>query len=168
MDEFKAMINQARLQGVTLYLFISPTHAWEQEQIRARGEWNNFKDWKRELVKIVDDANQETHGGDQSQVTLWDFSGYNSVTIENVPPLGTANANMQYFWEWSHYKTVVGGWILERILDAEQTQSHIPWDFGVRLTRKNIEAHLADIDHAREVYLRDNPEDVAFINLIVQ
>lgn len=113
-------------------------------------------------------ANQETHGGDQSQVTLWDFSGYNSVTIENVPPLGTANANMQYFWEWSHYKTVVGGWILERILDAEQTQSHIPWDFGVRLTRKNIEAHLADIDHAREVYLRDNPEDVAFINLIVQ
>jgi hypothetical protein len=75
---------------------------------------------------------------------------------------------MQYFWEWSHYKTVVGGWILERILDAEQTQSHIPWDFGVRLTRKNIEAHLADIDHAREVYLRDNPEDVAFINLIVQ
>jgi hypothetical protein len=54
MDEFKAMINQARRQGVTLYLFISPTHAWEQEQIRARGEWNNFKDWKRELVKIVD------------------------------------------------------------------------------------------------------------------
>ena len=99
---------------------------------------------------------------------LWDFSGYNSVTTENIPIRGDSNVRMQYFWKFSHYKTVVGGWILERVLNAERSKSHIPQDFGVQLSRENIEAHLAQIDHARDVYLKNNEEDVTFIKRVFQ
>ena len=34
-------------------------------------------------------------------ITLWDFSGYNTVTTEPVPPLEDRQATMQYYWETS-------------------------------------------------------------------
>ncbi|WP_152429001.1 hypothetical protein [Methylomonas sp. MK1] len=167
-DDIQSMLKLAKQQNIELYFFISPTHAWDLEYLRAWGEWNRFLNWKRDLVKVIDDQTPQEQDTKQAKVVLWDFSGYNSITTENIPASTVAHTNMQYFWEFSHYRTLVGGWILERVLGVKQSQSQIPDDFGVKLTQNNIEAQITDIELAREKYVQQNAQDVAFINNIVQ
>ncbi len=60
----------------------------------------------------------------------WDFSGYNSVTTNNL----------NYF-ESSHYRPQVAFWLLARIY--EQEPQSVPADFGRYVTPANLAGYLA-------------------------
>ncbi|WNB74492.1 hypothetical protein [Methylomonas koyamae] len=168
-NDIQAIIDQARKRNIELHFFISPTHAWDLEYLRAWGEWQRFLDWKRNLVRIIDDTSfHQKENTAYAKMTLWDFSGYNSVTTEEIPPPKAANPNMKYFWEFSHYRTRVGGWILERLLNNGNTKNGIPTDFGTILNRDNIETHIIHSDQAREEYIIRNSKDIILINDIVK
>jgi hypothetical protein len=77
-----------------------------------------FDRFKRELVKITD---------------FYDFSGINSITADSA-----------YYYEPSHYRFVTGDMILGRIFGGE-TGRMPPQDFGVLVTRENVENHLREL-----------------------
>jgi hypothetical protein len=63
---------------------------------------------------------------------IWDFSGYNSVTMDN-----------ENYHDFSHYKPSVSRLIAARIFH-DQTLT-VPKDFGIWVTEKNIDAHLENV-----------------------
>ena len=68
-----------------------------------------------------------------SRITdFYDFSGLNSITTNNY-----------YYYETSHYRPKVGTLMLARMLNDSSLK--VPADFGVLVTRGNIEQHLADL-----------------------
>lgn len=65
-----------------------------------------------------------------SEVTdYWDFSGYNSVTI-----------NDRNYYETSHFRFYVGDWVIKRVLGQDTVD--VPEDFGVLISKSNIDEHL--------------------------
>ena len=62
-------------------------------------------------------------------VGFWDFSGYNSVTTDN-----------KNYIDFSHYNLSVSGLIAARIFN-DRTMA-VPRDFGVWVTKSNIDLHL--------------------------
>jgi hypothetical protein len=68
-----------------------------------------------------------------SRITdFYDFSGLNSITTNNY-----------YYYETSHYRLEVGALILARIFNDSSVK--VPDDFGVLVTKGNIDQHLADL-----------------------
>ncbi len=68
-----------------------------------------------------------------SRITdFYDFSGLNSITTNNY-----------YYYETSHYRLKVGALILARIFNDSSVK--VPDDFGVLVTKGNIDQHLADL-----------------------
>jgi hypothetical protein len=68
-----------------------------------------------------------------SEITpFWDFSGYNSVTTDN-----------KNYLDHSHYNPSVSRWIAARIFNDQTVM--VPKDFGVWVTRKNIDSHLENL-----------------------
>jgi len=164
LSDLKAIVAAARRDDVDLRLFISPSHARQWEMIRVAGLWSEFERWKRALVAMLaEDA--AGHPG-RTLIPLWDFSGYNSITTENVPPEGDASSRMQRYWDSSHYTQDVGDMILDRLFDYEAADRRIPGDFGVPLGADNIDSHLARIRKEQMRYHKTHAADVAEIEAL--
>gem|GEM_PF-6981324 len=107
---------------------------------------NEYYLFLKELVKITD---------------YWDFSGYNSIT--------TNDCN---YYENSHYRSKIGNLIMAKIFNDKNIS--IPADFGVKLTKENIEAHLTKLKTESEIwrktpskrYSRDRSFENKSINLV--
>ncbi|MDB5446877.1 MAG: hypothetical protein JWQ97_2194 [Phenylobacterium sp.] len=149
LAQLQQMLDLARQRHVKLTLFFSPAHAREAEVARAAGLWPTYEAWKRQVTALAAAAG----------TPLWDFSGYNSITTEAVPPLDRPQARMAHYWESAHYKEVLGGMILDRI--SGRSNPDIPADFGLRLTAADIEARLAADRAARAAYAAAQPQQVA-------
>ena len=77
---------------------------------------------------------------DISKVTdFYDFSGYNTITVNNCN-----------YYESSHYRPLVGGLIAGKIFKDDTVE--IPEDFGVFVTRTNIDKHLKNLKKQIENY----------------
>jgi hypothetical protein len=76
-----------------------------------------FFTFKKELAKIT---------------SYYDFSGLNTITTDNY-----------YYYETSHYRTKVGDMMLKRMFGYPPVA--VPDDFGVFVTRQNIDAHLRNL-----------------------
>jgi len=160
-DPLREIIDVCRAHGVNLQLVIYPYHAQLLELTRAAGLWEPFEQWKRELVRIVDEESRKQQSGPAPH--LWDFSGYNSVTTDAVPPRGNTSIAMRWYWEAGHFKKEVGNLVLERIFRPEIAARQVPSDFGVELTPRNIEAHLAVIRSGQAAYRAANAASIAEI-----
>lgn len=138
VNDFKELIDICRERNINVKVFISPSHATDMEAIRVSGQWEKFENMKRTLCNIT---------------PVWDFSGYNSITTENI------TSNRQYYWDSSHYKKIVGDKILDKINGIDNS----PVDFGVIITPENIDRHLKYIRKSREMWANDNNELVEFV-----
>jgi hypothetical protein len=78
---------------------------------------------------------------------FWDFSGYNSVTADD-----------RNYYEWSHYRVTVAKYILARVFNDPSVA--VPDDFGVFVTKDNIEAHLSELNENIEVYRKNSAHDI--------
>jgi hypothetical protein len=164
LDYIRRIVAFCRAQGVDLRIFIAPEHAHQLEITAAIGEWASLENAKRALVELLaEDAAR--HSGAPS-IPLWDFSGYSSVTTEALPASGS-HAEMEFYWDSSHFKVIVGDFVLDRLFGLSQSRREIPPDFGVRLTPATIEPALARLRAAQLAYRRSHPQDVACIRSLV-
>lgn len=115
LETLKNMVTTCQTRGINLVLFINPTKAIYWELIYQNGKWPIVEELKKEICQIH---------------PIWDFSGFNSVTMETVD-LGSP-----LFHEVSHYRPIVGELIIKKIAHNDQT---IP-DFGMLLTPETIQA----------------------------
>ena len=136
--------------GTVFRFYLQPIHA-----LAELSYWNTLTEdldnWKRALVQLIDTRRK---GG--CDIRLYDFSGFNSITSEEIPQK-TGKATMQNYWEQSHYRSEVGFRILEELLGkgnrgAENT-------FGVELNGATIEQHLLNFRQSRWQYITEHPKE---------
>jgi len=137
-SDFEEILLLCEKYGIFCILYISPAHAnLDGEGIISAGLLPLFEEWKRKITSISYMHN----------IKLWDFSGYNSITTELV------HTPMKYYWDSSHFKEIVGDFILDRIIPKAVKQK-LPHDFGTLLTPLNIEEHLARTRADRDKYVK--------------
>lgn len=140
LNDLRELVEICQSRNIDLKIFISPSHATQWEALRLAGHWDDFEQWKRELVAIA---------------PVWDFSGYHSISTEPI------SENMTYYWDSSHYRQEVGNLILNRLFDYEPAS--VPADFGVLITPETVEQHFVKIRRDREYWANANPEAIAFV-----
>lgn len=165
MEEIRSIISRAHREHISIKFFISPSHARQWETLAAAGLWGLWEEWKRDLVKMNE---VEAQLAGQPPFPLWDFSGYNTISLETVPPLGDTNLLMHWYYDSSHYTPATGDMLLDRILYYNSPERIIPDDFGVLLSSNNLDAHLANIRATREHYRLTHPEDIAEIETMAR
>jgi len=143
LKDFAQIVQLCKDAEIELTVFISPAHAVQWEAIAQTVTWNTFEQWKRELVALT---------------PVWDFSGYHSVSTEPV------RSGMTYYRDNSHYRPIVGNWVLSRLFGTAHSKASIPDDFGIRLTPENVETHLASIRSDRRKWRHDNETVVSWVN----
>ncbi len=146
-DYLRLLLDTAYRDNIDLRMLISPSHARIWEALHAVGLWSKFEQWKRELVSINE---QEAKKYGKKPFPLWDFSGYNRYTTENI------TANMKWYWESSHYKKELGDIVLDSVFKRK-----IADNFGILINTKNIDKHLAEIRIKQQQYRKDHPIDAA-------
>jgi hypothetical protein len=162
-ETFRDMVRFARQAGIDLRFFIDPLHARMLLAMQYVGLWPVYEEWKRRLVQIL--AEESSESG-KPMFPLWDFSGFNTVTTESVPPEGDLKTPVKWFWEPSHYKKETGDLILDRILNYQPSSALLPDDFGILLTPTNIETTLAADSKKGEEYLRRESDDAALVRSV--
>lgn len=165
IDEIRAIFIRAHRDRITLKLLVSPSHARQWETLAAAGRWDQWEEWKHQLVKMNE---EEAQRAGQPPFPLRDFSGYNSITTETVPPLGDIQTMMRWYFDSSHYTPAAGDLVLDRIFNYQSPDRTVPDDFGVLMTSQTIEAHLARIRADRERYRQTHPQDVAEIEAMAR
>jgi hypothetical protein len=136
------LIGKAIKNDIKLYLFISPVHARDLEDLRLSGLYPLFEQWKRELVNIT--AKITAKYPDEEEVKIWDFSGYNSITTE------------EFYEKWykdrTHYKRILGDMVLEVMSSHPHRPDGAPMDFGTVININNVEEHLQVIRQSQHCY----------------
>lgn len=110
-----------------------------QFEVGAIGLDQRYEFWLKEIVRINE---EEAARAKRPAFALWDFSAPSTITSEPIPAAGDLTP-MRWYWDHSHYHRAAGDLILDRIFGYNEPTRHLPDDFGVRLTGKNIDAHLA-------------------------
>lgn len=160
MSAFDRSIASLCRAGTRVRLYINPTHALTLDVLYWSGKWPAMERWQGTLVQLL--ARRRDTGCD---VSLYDFSGYNSVTSEPTP-LVTRRNLMTNYWEASHYRANVGRMILARMFGLGEV---VPTaDFGIELNEENLPGHLAALRAERDRYHLAHPEETAFARSIAQ
>ena len=89
-----------------------------------------------------------------------DFNDYSSVTTDPLPPIGS-HQEMRFYWDSSHFKEIVGDYILDRLFAVSTADPPAPFDFGVILNTKTLDAVLARVRQSRAEYRKESPQDIA-------
>ena len=160
MRHFRRMLDLARAQGVEVQVTLHPVHAYLLQSLDAVGLWPQYEAWKRLVTATVED---EARAAGAQPFPLWDFSGYNALTTEAIPPAGDKRTLMTNYWDPSHYRIPVGNAMFDRMFDVGAPRA----DFGVRLASADIDAHLARLRQGRDAYAATHPAEVAEIAAIV-
>jgi len=140
---FQGRLDALCRKGTRVRLYINPTHALMQDALYWAGKWDTMESWLHALARTS--SQRRARGCD---VTLHDFSGYNSVTTEPVPQ-ASGRPDMAYYWEPSHYRENVGRMVLARLIGTAPAAAD---GFGAELTPAGLPAHLAAMRAARERY----------------
>ncbi len=150
-----------RRHGIDLHIFLTPSHVHQLELSAATGAWPALEDGKRALVELV--AADARHHAGREPVPVWDFSGYSTVTTEPLPA-PHSRAELNYYWDSSHFKDRVGDWVLDRLLGTAGAGQPVPDDFGRRLTPQTVEPLLAADRDRQAAYRRAHAEDIRVIS----
>jgi hypothetical protein len=164
LNYIRRIVAFCHTEGIDLRIFIAPEHAHQLEITAAIGEWATIENAKRALVQLLAEA--AAQHPDAPPIPLWDFSGYSSVTTEALPASGS-RAEMGFYWDSSHFKDIVGDFVLDRVFGLSDPRRTVPPDFGVRLTVATIEPALARLRADQLAYRRSNPKDAVWIRSLV-
>src|SRR5262245_45086229 len=123
LADLKAIVDLCRSHGIRIELFIQPMHADLLETLDLLGLWSAYEMWKREMVTV---SRRASFGDGRPVARLWDFSGFDQFSTENVP--SERRAYLRWFWEPTHYSKALGDIILSRIFNGPDV------GFGVVLT----------------------------------
>ena len=90
-----------------------PFHAALLEIFNDVGLWPRFVQWQRELAELLPKQ-------PDSDVVLWDFSGYNAYTTEAVPDRPRdLTLRTRWYLEFTHFKPALGERMIASMLSPE-------------------------------------------------
>jgi hypothetical protein len=142
LNDFKEILEICKKNNINCKLYFSPGHSnLDGEGLLAAGLYNEFEKWKKEISLI----------SYQYNISLHDFSGYNTITTESV------QTPMRYYWDSSHFTELVGNMIIDNIFNIKKSTQDT---FGAKITPKNIYNHLQNIRINQDLYHKNNIESL--------
>ncbi len=158
-DYIAKIVAFCRAHKVDLRIFITPSHVHELVIARQLGNERLFESGKRDLAMLL---SRDAEQSGARPFPLYDFGGPSSITTERVPA-DQSSAEMIYYWDPSHFKEIVGDWILDRLFGITSAASPAPRDFGKLLTPGTIDRALEDDRSLQDLYEREHADDVSAI-----
>jgi hypothetical protein len=107
------MIRLCRSHGIRLHLFTNPINGIELEETLATGGWCALVEWKRLILRAIDEAAPGEDGG------FWDFATFHSAAYE-LAETPSAEGEWSLWWELSHYKAELGDHMLSVMKGVKQ------------------------------------------------
>ncbi len=150
----KKILSDCYRAGTDVTMVFNPFHARLAESLRATGLWDLFELWKREVV-LLNESEAENQG--KPSFPVWDFTGYNSVTTEAVPPASDVQARMRWHIDASHISKAAGDLVQDVIWGTGDGVV----DFGQQVNSGNMEQYIQATRVARKKYAQMFPGDVA-------
>ena len=138
LAHLESLLLEAHRQNIPVILYFSPFHARFAEAMVAVGLWEKFEQWKREVLAL---NIRSARMASAEAFPLWDFSGYNAITTEDIPSLSSIT-RMKYFLDGTHSTPLTGMMVQDVIFDMRFSEREIPVDFGVQLSEQNIEEQI--------------------------
>jgi hypothetical protein len=120
-------------------LFIQPTHVYLLEVLKTLGVMEEYEKWRHRLIDLVESVNKKYPKS--LKFPLWDFSGYNTVTMDEVPPAEELKRPMDWYYDIGHFKKSLGDLIQDRIFNYSDAERVVPKDFGIQINSKNIDLY---------------------------
>lgn len=157
-DDVERILAWTRAKNMEVLFVIPPVHARHLEVIYQLGLWSKFDDWRRRLVQLI--AADSSAG-----CRLWDFSGYNAITAEDVPPLGSKTP-MKWWRESSHATSATGNLMMDAI--QGRAVGEVGGSFGTCLYSANVEEALARTRQERDAWRSRHPGEVAEIAAVLR
>ncbi|HEY8567493.1 MAG TPA: hypothetical protein VIL65_18520 [Beijerinckiaceae bacterium] len=158
---FEAALRRFVAAGVAVDLAINPRYVWRLEATEQLGRWADYEAWKRRLAAIAARVSRETG----RPVRLFDFDVAGPITTEALRP-GVSVERPRYFQETSHYRSVVGSVLVNRVLGRPIPPGFEA--FGMEITPATIEAHLAEARRAFEAWRRAEPDVVRDVHSLLE
>lgn len=146
------MVATSHQRGIETYVAVVPVHATLLESFRALGLWPHYQEMIRRLASL-------SVAGANGSVSVWDFSGYAGPRGEPLPEVGSSRT-MEWYFEASHFRPRLSVVLLAEMLGHETDSPPL----GFRLDPESVAADLARLETERVAYLRDRPEDAAFVH----
>ncbi len=163
-EDLRRIVRYAVEHNIELQLVIYPYHAQLLVMIDELGLWQVFEEWKRQLLRIVDEETRPT--GALNRITLLDFSGFSEYAQERIPPKGDNKSITQWYWEAGHFKKELGDLMLEQCFSS--TTMPKPDHFGIALTDQSIESHIERQRSAKAAFKAAAPLLAAEVSELVR
>jgi hypothetical protein len=157
MQHLAALLDELIASGVKVYAFTSPMHVTHLELMASVGLMDEYDDWRRDLAATFADANRGIPEAKRAE--LWDFSGYNVITTEQVPD-PDIRPFMRWYEDSSHFNKDVGSIMVNRMLGIEPRAPQIDGEFGIELTPENVEVRIEADHRGSELYRRRHPAEI--------
>lgn len=154
MIYLRNILADAHRDGVDLRVGFMPFHARLGEALHAVGLWDDFEQWKTDVVRVVE---EEAAKAGKAPFPLWDFTGYNSITTERVPLNEDITTRMKWHLDPTHVSRATGDLIQNIMLETDGARFE---DFGQRVTSGNIQSYIERTRADRTRYVEEHPEDV--------
>ena len=148
------IIADAHRQGIDLRLGFMPFHARLAETLRAVDLWDDFEQWKIDVVALVE---EEAQNAGEPAFPLWDFTGYNRITMEPVPDSSDIHTRMRWHLDASHVSRAAGDLIQTVMLETDGRRFA---DFGKRVDSGNIEQSIRQNRKKRAAYAKRSQRDL--------
>jgi len=157
MEDLNRLLSAFDNGKTRVMLFVTPAHAKVLEAKAAAGLMPAWEQWKRDLALTVEMANVNR----RKPVELWDFSGANPITTEDIPH--SPDNRMRWYWDGSHFTKAAGDLILERMIAGKGDDS-----FGTRLSPDTVETVIGRIRDERARYVETHADEVAQVRALAE
>jgi len=155
------IVEYCRSNDIELVIFLTPSHVHQLELDAATGNWWSVENGKRKIVELLEqDARKHS---DRDAIALYDFTNYSSITMERLPAPGSGE-EMQYYWDSSHFKDVVGDMVLDRLLHTGAQMQTRADDFGIELDAGNVDDLVSRLKSGQQAYRKNNAAEIAALN----
>lgn len=163
MSEFRSLLEVCQAAAKPVDVVILPTHALYLEIMQRQGNWSAFEHWKRDLVRVVCEVYPQA-----DRPVIFDFTDYSGVNSEAIPSRDRTAAPMKWYWEVAHFRSVLGTRVMEIVNDREESSRHADPLVVREIDQANLEATLDSIRQGRELYLRQQPQDVELLQQLFE
>lgn len=114
LQYFKKIIRYCQDHNIRLWVYMPPMLGEHFDAIYAAGYFDEYEHYEREIAKITD---------------YMDFTGNNTISM-----------NKNNYWDSSHLREEFTPIVMARIF--HDVSISVPDDFGVWVTKENVDAHL--------------------------
>lgn len=124
LGHVRDIVSFCKKNNINLWVYIPPMSKDHFDALKAYGIYTQFEEFKKKLLLITNYV---------------DFTGHNSITDTK-----------KYFWDGSHLRKEYTSLIMGRVLGSEEIK--VPNDFGVYVTKENIERHIEQMRESIKPY----------------